>query len=314
MEVLVVGELNLDLILNGLERLPEKGKEILARDMVLTMGSSSAIFACNLSTLGVAVGFAGKTGGDIFGDRVLSDLASKRVDTRHIIRAEKETTGLTVAFSFGEDRSMVTYPGAMATLEEKDITDDMLKSAGHLHLSSLFLQPALRPGLPRLLLRARDRGLTISLDPQWDPAEKWDGDWHQILPLVDLFMPNAEEIKGITGKNSPEAGIAALKDSANVIIVKNGREESLMWTGVELIRQASFLNDEVVDAIGAGDSFDAGFVSRFIRQRPLAACLEFAALCGAINTTASGGTTAFTDLPSLKRTALKKFNYQIHDL
>lgn len=314
MEVLVVGELNLDLILNGLERFPETGKEILANDMVLTMGSSSAIFACNLSALGTAVGFAGKIGRDIFGDRVLSDLGSKRVDTRYVIRSEKEATGLTVAFSFREDRSMVTYPGAMSTLEEKDITAGMLQSAGHLHLSSLFLQPGLQPGLPRLLSRARDRGLTISLDPQWDPAEKWDCDWQRILPLVDLFLPNREEIKGITGKDTPEAGIAALKNISNVIIVKNGRNESLMWTGRELIRQAPFLNDDVVDAIGAGDSFDAGFVSRFIRKRPLAECLEFAALCGAINTTAPGGTTAFTDLSSLRRTALEKFNYQIHDL
>lgn len=311
--VLVVGELNMDLILNGLLQFPEIGKEILARDMTLAMGSSSAIFASNLSVLGIAVRFAGKLGSDEFGDRILTELSTRKVDTRFIIRGE-EPTGVTVAFSFEEDRAMVTFPGAMSTLVEKDITDEMLASAGHLHISSLFLQPGLSSGLIRLLTRAREAGLTTSVDPQWDPAQKWDLDWKGLLPLVDLFMPNAAEIRGITGKADWQGALAELKDTSGVIVVKNGREGAVLCSAGNLVHQPAFLHDAVVDTIGAGDSFDAGFVSGFTRNRPLTECLEFAAVCGALNTTMAGGTGAFTDYQVVKKNALDKFNYQFHDM
>ena len=67
---------------------------------------------------------------------------------------------------------MVTYPGAMNELKQNDITDEMLKQSQHLHVSSVFLQPALKPGLVDLFKRAKKFGLTTSLDPQWDPCRK----------------------------------------------------------------------------------------------------------------------------------------------
>lgn len=311
--VLVVGELNMDLILSGLPQFPEIGKEILARDMTLAMGSSSAIFASNLSVLGASVRFAGKLGSDAFGERIVTELSASGVDTGFIIRGE-EPTGLTVAFSFLEDRAMVTFPGAMSSLAETDITDEMLGEVGHLHISSLFLQPGLRSGLVRLLTRAREASLTTSVDPQWDPAQKWDLDWEHLLPLVDLFLPNAAEIQGITGKSDWQEALAELKDTARVIVVKNGREGAALCSMGTLLHQPALLHDAVVDTIGAGDSFDAGFVWGFTRNRPLKECLEVAAVCGALNTTAAGGTAAFTDIHTVRKNALDQFNYQFHDL
>jgi len=77
LDVLVVGELNVDLILNGLPGLPEVGKEILASAMTLTLGSSSAIFASNLSSLGTKVGFLGMVGEDQFGALAVQSLEAK---------------------------------------------------------------------------------------------------------------------------------------------------------------------------------------------------------------------------------------------
>jgi sugar/nucleoside kinase (ribokinase family) len=310
-DVLVVGELNVDLILNGMEKFPEVGKEILAQKMMLTLGSSSAIFASNLSVLGTRVGFCGCIGRDSFAEKILFDLSRKNVDCSYIIRSDTADTGITVALNVKEDRAMVTYPGAMNELKASDITDEMLLSARHLHVSSIFLQPALKPGLVGLFRRARLLGLTTSLDPQWDPAELWDCELNNLLPFVTVFLPNIEELKNITAQTSLEKALSSVQLIAQQLIVKNGNSGAILWSHNELFEQPSFLNEDVVDAIGAGDSFNAGYIHQFVNGKTPAVCLEFGALCGAINTTASGGTTAFADYDTVKRIARSKFNFPL---
>ena len=115
-DVIVIGELNVDLILNQIDSLPEIGKEILASKMDLVLGSSSAIFASNLSSLGAKVSFLGKIGNDSFGDLVINSLKTKGVNTDLVIREDKLKTGATVVLNYGEDRANVTHPGAMEHL------------------------------------------------------------------------------------------------------------------------------------------------------------------------------------------------------
>ena len=310
-DVLVVGELNVDLILNQLESFPELGKEIIAQKMLLTLGSSSAIFASNLSVLGSRVAFCGCVGRDSFGDKILHDLRAKGVDVSNIIRSDTADTGITVALNVNEDRAMVTYPGAMNELKADDVTDAMLASAVHLHVSSIFLQPGLKPGLLSLFKRARKLGLTTSLDPQWDPAEQWECDLENLLPEINVFLPNEEELKHLGKAPSLEACRAALGNNDRVVVVKRGHAGATLWTGGRSIDQPAFSNRAVVDAIGAGDSFNAGFIHRFVQDHTAAACLEFGALCGAINTTQSGGTTAFHSAEAVKAIASTTFNFQI---
>ncbi|MBV9963712.1 MAG: carbohydrate kinase family protein [Parafilimonas sp.] len=310
-DVLVAGELNIDLILDRLDQFPVIGKEIMAGEMIYTLGSSSAIFASNLSTLGGSVNYCGCIGNDNFGDKILNDLAVKNVNTSNIIRSKTSGTGITVAFNFEQDRAMVTYPGAMNELEQNHITDDMLKQAQHLHVSSIFLQHGLKPGLIDLFKRGKQFGLTTSLDPQWDPAEKWDCDWKNLLPYVDVFLPNIEELKNIAQKTNFADAVNALRNSANLIVAKNSTEGATAYYKNEIVEQAAFINHDFVDAIGAGDSFNAGFISRFIQKKSLKECAELGAVCGAINTTQKGGTTAFTDLNTVRKIAKEKFNYTL---
>ncbi len=312
-DVLVVGELNVDLILNQLERFPEIGKEIIADKMTFTLGSSSAIFASNLSVLGTSVCFCGMLGQDSFANKILADLTLKGVDVNFIKRSHTAATGVSVAFNFDNDRAMITHPGAMNELQEIDITDLMLSSAAHLHVSSIFLQQALKPGLITLFQRAKKLGLTTSLDPQWDPSEKWDCNWNELLKYVDIFLPNLEELKNITNQSNMKDAIESIKNFCNILVIKNGVEGAVIVTSNTLFQQSSFLNNKIADAIGAGDSFDAGFIHRYLKDDAIQGCSEFAALCGAINTTRSGGTTAFADLDTVKRIALQKFNFDIND-
>jgi sugar/nucleoside kinase (ribokinase family) len=309
-DVIVVGELNADLILNQIESFPEVGKEKLADNMTLTLGSSSAIFASNLSTLGVKVSFIGKIGNDIFGHFCKDQLNEKGVDTSTLIQSNELKTGATVILNFGEDRAMITHQGAMKHLGLNDITKEILNTAKHLHFSSYFLQPGFKNNLDRLFKMAKEAGLTTSLDVQWDPAEQWDFDFKKILPYVDIFLPNESELLNLTGKESIDTALKEIGGYGKFILIKKGNQGSLLSYHNKIINAKSFLNNKVVDAIGAGDSFNAGFVFKFIRGFPPEDCQIFGNLIGAISTTRSGGTTAFTDYEETMKIAKEKFGYE----
>lgn len=310
-DVVVAGELNVDIILNQINKFPVMGKEVIADQMTITLGSSSAILASNLSVLGTDVAFAGTLARDNFGQLILSSLQSKGVDTNHISFTDKKSTGATFALSFQEDRAMVTYPGAMSIFSLQDIPEELLRQSRHIHVSSLFLSTGLKKDIHKLFSMAKSCGLTTSLDPQWDPEERWDIDLKSLLPHVDVFIPNENELRAMTGKQDISDAVAQLKDHANILIVKSGREGAHLYRGDEYLHQPAYLNEEVVDSIGAGDSFGAGFIHRFIQGKSLQECLEFGALTGAISTTRAGGTTAFENFEMVKAIAGSAFNYQL---
>ena len=310
-DVIVIGELNIDLILSDIAKFPEIGKEVLANEMKQTLGSSSAIFANNLSILGTRVSYLGKVGNDGYADQIFSVLQQAGVDVSNILRSQKLYTGITVALNFGNNRAMVTYPGAMCDLTINDISDDALRSSSHMHLSSVFLQTGVIPDIVALFKKAKSFGLTTSLDPQWDPEEKWNLNLKELLPFVDVFLPNETELKNLSGSEFIMDGINVIKPFSNVIVVKNGTEGAIMWDGKKVVNHPACLNENVVDAIGAGDSFDAGFINGFINHKSLEECLELGIMMGAVNTTAAGGTGAFQSRNAVKKCLLERFNKRL---
>ena len=310
-DVIVVGELNVDLILDEIERFPEIGKEVLANKMTLTLGSSSAIFASNISSLGAKVAFIGKIGKDKFGEVVLESLKKSQVDVSMIKEDAEVGTGATVVLNVQEDRANTTYPGAMDLLTIKDISEDDLSRAKHLHFSSYFLQPGLRRDINRLFRTAQTLGLTTSFDMQWDPREEWDLDFEDILPHVDVFLPNEKELMFLSGKNDLNEAINFIKKYSDILVIKQGNRGSMVCYKGEIVDRPAFINQSVVDAIGAGDSFNAGFIYKFIKGNTIPECQEFGNLTGAVSTTAAGGTTAFQDHDEFKKRARDMFGFTV---
>ncbi len=310
-DVLVVGELNVDLILDEIEKFPEVGKEVLAQRMTLTLGSSSAIFASNISSLGARVAYIGKIGKDKFGEVVLESLQKNKVDISLIKVDENLGTGATVILNVDEDRANTTYPGAMDHLTLDDISDDDLKKARHLHFSSYFLQPGMWGSLGKLFRKAKSLGLTTSFDMQWDPNETWMLDIEDVLPHVDVFLPNETELKLLTGKENLNDAIQSVSSFVHILVVKRGNQGSLVFYKDQLTELPAFLNKNVVDAIGAGDSFNAGFIYKFITGQPVSECQKYGNLTGAISTTAAGGTTAFQDYEQFQKTAKERFGVEL---
>jgi sugar/nucleoside kinase (ribokinase family) len=233
-DVTVVGELNLDLILYGLptELAPER--ELLADGLSLTLGSSSAIFAHNLAALGSQVGFISRIGDDPLGEISLERLAAGGVDVSRVRKVKGHTsTGLTVILPRPSFRNILTYPGTMFEMCFEDLDLDYLASARHFHLSSFFLHRALRPRILELFRRLKSAGLTVSLDTNDDPDDRWDGDLREVLRTVDVFLPNAREAKKIAGVDDLEAAVEQLALAVPVVAVKLGPEGALAQRGQE---------------------------------------------------------------------------------
>jgi sugar/nucleoside kinase (ribokinase family) len=291
--VLVVGELNVDMIVSGLDSFPRLAQEIIAADLQMVLGSSSAICAAGLARLGAEVDFLGKVGNDYFGDLVTGGLRELGVGTRYVIRDPAVRTGITISLTYAQDRALVTYLGSIAALRLTDIQTSILKACDHLHVGSYFLQKGLQPELHDLFDMAHRTGLTTSLDTGWDPEEKWGGDkLLEVLALVDVFFPNEEEACAIAGASNAELALRELDQRAMLVVLKQGAEGAMALHAGEIVRSPSFKVD-VVDTTGAGDSFDAGFLfAHIVQGQPLEDALRFANACGALSTTAYGGTAA----------------------
>ena len=222
-EACVVGEINLDLVLYGLPTDLVLDREHLASDMALTLGSSSAIFAHNLCTLGTQVGFISKIGSDPLGRIAAERLSAAGVDISRMKQGTgKTSTGLTVVLPYPQHRYMLTYPGTMFEMEYSDIDVGYLHSARHFHLSSYFLHRALRPQILNLFRQAKEAGLTTSLDTNDDPENEWAQDLLDVLKYVDVFLPNDREAKKIARTDDVVQALDFLAGLAKVVVVKRG--------------------------------------------------------------------------------------------
>jgi sugar/nucleoside kinase (ribokinase family) len=303
-DILVAGEINPDLILSDPELSVAFGQqETLVTQANLTIGSSSAIFACGAARLGLKVGFIGIVGQDLFGRFMLEAMQARGVDISPVIVDPLIQTGLSVILSRGADRAILTYPGAMAALTAGQVTDRWLRQSRHLHVASYFLQTALQPDLPRLFERAHALGLTISLDPNWDPAGRWSG-FQDLLRSVDVFLPNRTEALAITGQEDLGIALDRLSPWCPVIAVKLGAEGGIARRGDETAA-APAIPGPLVDTVGAGDSFDGGFLYGYLNGWSLEDSIRLACACGSLSTRQPGGTNGQPTLEEALRSLEK---------
>ncbi len=293
-DISVVGELNLDLVLYGLPGHLELDREHLASNLSITLGSSSAIFAHNFALLGNRVAFHSAIGEDPFGQLCLTRLAESGVDLSAVRRFPGKQTGLTVILPQPEKRFILTYPGVMAEMRFEDLDMARILEARHLHLSSYFLQQALRPRVADLFRIAKQAGLSTSLDTNDDPADRWERDVLNVLPWVDVLLPNEREACRLAQVDDSLVALQFLAERTSLVVMKRGEKGAVARRGSEIV-EASSPKIAAVDTIGAGDSFDAGFLHQFIRGATIEECLKYGNLTGALSTTRSGGTEAFRD-------------------
>jgi sugar/nucleoside kinase (ribokinase family) len=294
-DVTIAGEINLDLILYGLPQHMPVERELLASGFEMTLGSSSAIVAHNMASLGLRVGFVTRVGGDDLGKLALDRLAESGVDLSEVQSGKDSTgTGVTILLPHIADRHILTYPGTMTELKTEDLPQEYLMSAGHFHLSSLFLQRGLHPGLPKLLATLKAAGLTVSLDTNDDPEDRWGGVLDEILGMIDIILPSEVELIRMARVSTTEEALDVIGRSVPLIVVKCGARGAIVQDrgSRQLIPGVNVIP---VDTIGAGDSFNAGFLSAYLRGASPIEAARMGNITGALSTLAPGGTEAFRD-------------------
>lgn len=299
MRILVAGELNPDLVLASLASAAEPGREVVARECALRLGSSSAICAAGLAALGDGVAFLGVVGDDLFGRYCVGQLADLGVDVSLVSTHPSLPTGVTVSLS-GRDRALVTYPGAMEHWRGREATSALLAGFVHLHVASYFLQRGLRPELPSLFRRAKSLGLTTSFDPGHDPYHEWGAEIGDVFREASVLFLNEVELQRLTGAGDVRRGLQALATVATTVVVKLGARGAAALHAADGVERAPALDVEVRDTTGAGDSFDAGFLHGWLRGCSLPEALRCGVVCGSLSTRGLGGCGAQPDAVELE--------------
>jgi ribokinase len=290
-DLLVVGDANPDLVLRGGDVEPRFGqREQLVEHADLTLGGSGAIVACGAVRLGLEVAIVARVGDDELGRFTRERLRESGVGDEGVEAAAGHATGISVGLVRDGDRAVLTAAGALTALDPEAIPDPLLSSARHVHVASPFLQPLLAEGLGRLVERARAAGATTSIDTGWDPAERWALP-AEALRGADILFPNADEAVRLGGRGDPREGARALAAAGPLVALKLGADGAVAFAGDEVVEVVAPAV-ETVDATGAGDSFDAGFLTAWLAGEPLAGALALAVACGALSTRAAGGTAA----------------------
>jgi sugar/nucleoside kinase (ribokinase family) len=291
LDVVVIGEMNVDIVVTGVQVPLDFGAERLVDDVTLTAGSSGVLTTTGLADLGLRVGFCGLIGDDPFGHYMIEHCERHGIDHTGVIVDPNERTGATVSLSTHIDRAMLTHPGSMAHLTYDHIRFDVLARARHLHLSSHFLNAGLQPDVPRLLARAQAMGLTTSADTGHDPADRWEiGD---LLAGLEVFLPNEVEALAITRTTTPREALEALARRVPTVVVKCGANGALAARGAERVALPGH-RVTVVDTTGAGDAFDAGFLSGWLAGADLETCVRRGNACGALTAAHVGGSGALS--------------------
>lgn len=299
-DVLAIGELNVDMVMSGLKSLPMIGREIIAKDCSIVMGSSTAICACGISKLGLKTGFVGKLGKDNFGETVLKCLKDYGVSLEHIQMDENIKTGITVSLSTNKDRALVTYLGSIDTLSLEDIDLDLLRETRHIHIGSYFLQNRLKQGIPELFAYAKGLGMTTSLDSGWDDTQNWDFGITNALKHTDIFFPNEAEAMHITNRSSAEEALDVLSEYCRMVVVKCGPKGAFTKKGGVVVKRPAF-DVKPVDTTGAGDSFNAGFIYAYLKEKEVDKCLDYGNACGSISVTRIGGASSCASVEEVER-------------
>jgi len=258
-----------------------------------SLGGNGANTSYTLARLGTFVRLAGMVGQDGFGDFVLAELKKVGVDTSAIARGT-EPTATTVGLVNAEGaRAFLHQPGASREVFESALSFDagLIAGCSHFHLANIYGLPHMRSHGRETLVRARQAGLTTSLDTGWDSKDEWMRVAGPCLPYLDLLFVNQEEARHLSGlEDHAEAAARFLAMGVGIVVVKLGRQGCALYSGERLQAIPGYAVPSI-DSTGAGDCFVGGFLAAWLGGASLEEAAEFANATGALSVQSLGAVT-----------------------
>ncbi|QFU14812.1 carbohydrate kinase family protein [Microvirga thermotolerans] len=283
-KVVCLGRIYCDIIFTGLHDMPVLGRERFADDVAIAAGGGAYITAAHLVSLGRPAALLARLGVDPLSGSLRPELEASGVDLSFIEHADDAGPQPTVALVKGSERAFVSRRAGgsrPSTLEQA------LSAPGvaHLHIAEF----ATLMENPDVVAMARERGLTVSLDPSWDDRLiRQDAGFFETCAGVDIFLPNAEEGKALTGESATEAILRSLRERFPVVVLKRGEHGAMASCGSTHVA-AEAPPVDVVDTTGAGDAFNAGFLHSWLETRDLGASLKSGIEAGTLSVQSTGG-------------------------
>lgn len=291
--VTVFADLCLDILMIGNTPVIYGQVEQFIDEYSLEVGGSAAIFSAQFKKLGGNPILYGAVGEDAFGTILVNRLQQLSLSTEFITSSKQTKTAVGLGLVNGNDRAMLTYLGSMVGYYKKEIlASGILDTTDHLHIVSYYLLEQLQSFWPSILPTLKEKGITISLDTNWAPHGNWETVL-DILPYVDVFIPNEQEALHISQATSLDEAGARLNENINLVVIKcgeNGASVFMEGSRTDFPVPNELLSQLVIkDTTGAGDNFDAGFIWSWLNKEPLSTCIELGLRCGTNSLKRIGG-------------------------
>jgi sugar/nucleoside kinase (ribokinase family) len=291
-DAFIYGDVNVDIVIPGVEHFPKPGQEDVVDIMNTYVGGGAALFTLGLGKLGLYPVFQGTIGDDCYGKFILDELKEKHVDNSLLKISDINKTGISISFTNEKDRSFLTYRGTNDEINLDSIQIEQVKEAKHIHVTSYAGSKNHQQYLNLLKKVKEDNDTTVSLDVGWDDTGEWYQGIYELFPYIDVLFMNETEAIHYGRKQSAMEAITDFSKHCNLVVAKLGKEGSIAISDGK-VYEAKPYQVTAVDTTGAGDSFNAGFIFGFIKGKTIMECLKYGNGCGALSVTAYGGNTAF---------------------
>jgi sugar/nucleoside kinase (ribokinase family) len=286
----VIGNVQLDVLANPVTSMPKPGGDSIIDRVDVRPAGAAGNVSLALAALGAPHRLFAAVGDDYAGRWVLAEFEKLKLDQDILVKPG--ATGISIAVEApGRERAFITAHGVLADWTLEDLPDDAT-AADYVLITGHFSLPALRPATHELLKKARANGATTILDTGWDPDD-WLTTGRQeildLLPLVDLFLPNEPEALALTNLPIPhDAATTLTRHSGHATILKRGPYGALLTTPTRPNGRPGAAEpgaDTIVipappavplDTTGAGDSLAAALLAELATGKPLPEALAFA--------------------------------------
>jgi len=284
--ILVMGDINVDLIINGLSHIPLMGQEVFVDKIEFHTGGSATNVAVSLTKLGVSTALHAFLGNDLFGRQIREQLSEIGLNQQLIRTVDDTGTGISVAISNQADRAFISDMGSNKHYDPLELPEEKYAEFSHVHLSLYKID--LTGPYKEVVDRAHNAGCTVSMDLGWTEFGDKKNDLLRLLERIDIFFPNINEARSLCGDHPVRELAQTLNGIVQgIVIVKMGEEGACCYCQDEFCESCFKVN--AIDSVGAGDAFVAGFLREYTRGSAISDCLTCGCACGAIAVTSKGG-------------------------
>src|SRR4030042_5703392 len=299
-DVIVVGNYSVDLIFTGMSEFPQLGKDVVSTEFKMTPGEAF-ISAVSMHRLGIKVGWAADFGNDDFSLFGLNCVREEGLDESLFVIHDCPYRRISVSASYPGENAFLTYydpdpqyTAALSALRKSKAKVLLIPGLYYGHLLDVGIKIIHIKKMKLMMDGNASTGDILGKSRENTAIRK-------AIKYTDVFLPNAQEARRLTGEQDLNLAIRVLGDLCPLVVIKDGCNGSLAYTNKTLY-QVPGIPVDPIDTTGAGDNFNAGFLHAWLDGLVIDTCLKWGNITGGLSTTELGGTTRKITLDEVKET------------